>query len=286
MGFLPRARPGHPYLAGAPILVAHRGGAKLAPENTMAAFRQAVEVWGADMLELDVRLTRDGEVAVIHDGTVDRTTDGQGPVAEMAWSELRDLDAGYRFLDLHGAASFRGRGVRVPLFSELLEAFPGIRLNVECKSAEVAGPLVEVIRSRGAEHRVLLAAGTESNRKDARGYPGPWGASRAQIRPFYLLHRWPWGVFYTPEADAFQIPESWDGRRILTPVFLREAHRRNIPVHVWTVDDPDQMRRLLAMGVDAIQTDRPDLLARILHEEFGRPLPPGLEAGVAREPEP
>lgn len=258
------------------MLVAHRGGAKLAPENTMAAFRQAVTGYGADMLELDVHLSRDGEVVVIHDDTVDRTTDGAGPVAGLSWAELRELDAGHHFVDLTGEHSFRDQGVGIPRFEELLTALPGTRLNVECKCAEVARPLVEVIGAHGAHHRVLVAAGDEENRRGAVGYPGPWGASTEQIRPFYLLHRWPFGVFYTPAADVLQIPESWEGRQILTPTFLREAHRRNIPVHLWTVDDPQDMARLLEMGVDAIQTDRPDLLARVLHQHCGRPLPPAL----------
>ncbi|UCC24796.1 MAG: glycerophosphodiester phosphodiesterase [Gemmatimonadales bacterium] len=283
MGFRPAARPGHPYLAGAPLLVAHRGGAGLAPENTMGAFRLAVEGYDADMLELDCRLTRDGQVVVIHDETVDRTTDGSGRVRDMTLQDLQMLDAGYHFTDPAGHHSFRGRGARVPLLQELLEALPGIRLNIECKCDRVAAPLVELIRAHGAEHRVLIAAEHEANRAAARGYPGPFGASRIQLRRFYILHRLPFGFLYTPRADAIQIPEWWEGRRILTPRLLAEAQRRNIPVHIWTVDEDTDMRRLLAMGVDAIQTDRPDRLAHVLHEEFGRPLPPAL---VRREAPP
>lgn len=280
MARFPRARPGHPYLAGAPIFCAHRGGARLAPENTLAAFRQAVEVWGADMLELDVRLTADGEVVVIHDETVDRTTDGTGPVADFSLDRLRALDAGARFVDPDGRPSWRGRGVRVPTFAEVLEAVPRTRLNVEAKCAEAAAPLVDTIRRHGAEHRVLVAAEFEANRKGARGYRGAWGASRSQLRPFWLLHRLPvLGRLYTPPCDVLQVPRRWKGREIVTPRFLAEAHARNIPVHVWTVDDPGEMRELLAMGVDGIQTDRPDLLARVLHEERGRPLPAGASGG-------
>ncbi len=278
MPLRPAARPGHPYLAGAPLLVAHRGGAGLAPENTVAAFGQAVESFGADMLELDVRLTADGKVVVVHDATVDRTTDGTGPVAAKAWAELRELDAGYRFRDPEGKAGFRGSGVALPLLDEVLDAFPHVRLNVEAKCREVAGPLVALIRAHGAEHRVLLAAEHEVNRGPARGYGGPWGASRSQILPFVLLHRTPVGFLYTPRVEALQVPERWRGRTLVTRRFVEEAHRRNIPVHVWTVDDAADMRRLLAMGVDAIQTDRPDRLARVLHEVRGRPLPPALAA--------
>lgn len=242
----------------------------------MEAFRLAVDGYSADMLEMDVHLTVDGEVVVIHDPTVDRTTDGSGAVAGMELAQLQALDAGFRFTDLQGVHSFRDRGVRVPRFREVLEAFPDTRLNVECKCRGVAKPLVELILEYGASHRVLVAAGDERNRTGARGYPGPWGASRSQLRPFYLLHRLPLGFLYTPRVDALQVPEHWDGRRILTQSFLDEAHRRNLPVHVWTVDDEDDMSRLLAMGVDAVQTDRPDRLAEVLHREWGRPLPPAL----------
>jgi glycerophosphoryl diester phosphodiesterase len=269
-----RPRPGCPYLAGAPQLVAHRGGAKLAPENTLAAFRAAAEDWGADMLELDVRLTADGRVVVIHDATVDRTTGGTGAVADLTLEEIQSLDAGYRFVDLDGKTSFRGRGVTVPTMEELLEACPSVWLNVEAKEERVAAPLVELVRARGEQHRVLIAAERERTRRPARGYEGPWGASLHQCALFWLTCHLPGGGPYTPPVDVLQIPERWKGRRVLTPRLVREAQRRNIPVHVWTVDDPDDMRRLLAWGVDAIQSDRPDLLSEVLVEEVGRPLPP------------
>ncbi|HAT37938.1 MAG TPA: hypothetical protein DCS75_05560, partial [Gemmatimonadetes bacterium] len=108
MVFRFRTRPGRAYLAGAPLLVAHRGGSRLAPENTMAAFESAIRDWGADMLELDVRLSKDGVVMVIHDDSVDRTTDGTGPVSAYTKQELKQLDAGYRFRDLDGDLSCRG----------------------------------------------------------------------------------------------------------------------------------------------------------------------------------
>ena len=204
-----RPRPGHPFLGGAPVLVAHRGGAGLAPENTMVAFRQALDEWDSDMLEMDVRLTADGQVVVLHDGTVDRTTDGTGPVREMAWEEVRQLDAGYRFRDSAGEFPYRGQGVRIPLFDEVLEELPHMRIMVEPKSAESAGPLVEVIRARGAEHRILIGALFERTRDAARGYGGPWGASRSQVMPFWLLHRLPLaGRWYVPAVDAFQVPET------------------------------------------------------------------------------
>jgi glycerophosphoryl diester phosphodiesterase len=172
--------------------------------------------------------------------------------------------------------------VRVPRFEEVLTAFPGTRLNVESKEPQAASGLVEIILRHGAQDRVLVAAADESSRRGARGYPGPWGASRHHILLFLVSHRLPGGGPYTPAADVLQVPEVWKGRRIVTPGLVRAAHRRNMPVQVWTVDDPDDMRRLLSWGVDGIQSDRPDLLARVLVEDFGRPPPVGLTEGEGR----
>ena len=267
-------RPGAPYLAGAPVLIAHRGGSRLAPENTLPAFVSAVEEWGADMLELDVHLTRDGEIVVIHDPTVDRTTNGTGFVRDFSLPELRELDAAHHFRDLEGRHSLRGTGVTVPTLQEVLDACPNVWVNAEIKEEAVARPLVDLLAARAEEHRVLVAAEFERNRRAARGYRGPWGASRRQCALFWLVHRLPGGGRYTPPADVFQVPEWWKGRRVVTRRFVEQAHRRNIPVHVWTVDDPADMRRLLSWGVDGIQSDRPDLLSEVLTEVAGRPPPP------------
>ena len=270
-----RRRPGHPFLAGAPLLVAHRGGAKLAPENTLAAFQRAVDLWRADILETDVHLSSDGEVVVIHDPTVDRTTDGSGRVRDLPWAALRELDAGYRFRALDGGSPFRGAGVGLPRLDELLESFPRMRINVECKAAEAAAPLARVIERHGAAHRVLIAAFSERERAGARGYPGPWGASAGQVASVRFL-----GALRAPRADIIQVSEWWRGIHVVTPRFLRSAHRLNLPVQVWTVDEPADMRRLLAWGVDGIQSDRPDLLASVLTEVAGRPVPPGSSRGT------
>jgi glycerophosphoryl diester phosphodiesterase len=223
------------------------------------------------MLEMDVRLTRDGCVVVIHDATVDRTTDGIGSVAELTLDEIRGFDAGYHFKDLTGEHSFRGEGVTVPTFEEVLTALPDTRMNVEAKEPQVAGPLVEVIERHSAEHRVLVAAEFERSRRTVRQYPGPWGASRYQVFWFWVGHLLPWGNPFTPQADVLQVPEIWKGLRIVSTRFIRQAHARNLPVHVWTVDDPGDMRRLINWGVDAVQSDRPDVLASVLTEIRGRP---------------
>lgn len=263
-------------MAGAPLLVAHRGGSALAPENTMAAFEAAVDRWGADMLEMDVHRSADGRIVVIHDATVDRTTDGSGAVADRPWAELRQLDAGYWFRDLSGETTFRGTGVRLPLFEEVLERFPRTRINVEAKAPDATASLIDVIRRHGAAHRVLVAATEEAARGVHHGYEGPSSASRRQLRLAHTLLRLGLGRFHVPDTDALQLPDTWEGRRIVTPAVVAWAHRCNLPLHVWTVDEEEDMHRLLSWGVDGIQTDRPDRLARVLHEVCGRPMPPGL----------
>lgn len=273
---IPRPRPGHPFMAGPPLFFAHRGGAALAPENTMVAFRSAVEQWGVDVLEMDVHCTRDGELVVIHDDTVDRTTEGSGAVKDLTFAEIGALDAGFHFRGLDGKLSFRGRGVGIPHFTDVLSAFPGVRMNVDAKGPGSAPRLLSAIRNAGAEQRVLMASVTEHSRADRLGYLGPTSATRRQLRLFFYLHRLPNGGPYTPRTGALQVPFRWEGRQVTSERLIREAHRRNLPVHVWTVDDVETMRSLLRWGADGIQTDRPDLLARVLHEEVGRPAPPGL----------
>ena len=280
----PRAsRPGHRYLAGAPLLIAHRGGSALAPENTLAAFRRALRWWRADLLEIDVQPTRDGHALVIHDPTVDRTTDGTGRVADLTAAELKRLDAGFRFTPDGGATfPFRGRGVVLSTLREVLTELPDARVNVEVKDARAQQAVWDTVHDLGAQHRVLVAAGDRRNRTRFTRYTGPTSASAQEMYAFYALHlarlsRRLW----TPPVDAFQMPERHNGRQVLTPRMLDELHARNVAVHVWTVDEVDDMRRLLGWGVDGIVTDRPDRLARVLHAMFGRPLPPGPAEGEA-----
>jgi glycerophosphoryl diester phosphodiesterase len=278
------ARPGHRYLAGAPLLIAHRGGSHLAPENTLFAFWRALDWWRADLLEIDVHPTRDGDCVVIHDPTLDRTTDGRGPVASFSVDELRRLDAGYRFTPDGGATHpFRGRGIHLSTLREVLQALPHARVNVEVKDGRAQQAVRRTIRDLDAEHRVLVAAGDSRNRTLFADYPGPTSAGAQDLYAFYALHLTGTTRLYRPSVDAFQMPERSGARQVLTPKWIAQAHAHNVAIHVWTVDDEADMRRLLEWGVDGIISDRPDRLARILHERVGRPLPPGPPA-EAMEP--
>jgi glycerophosphoryl diester phosphodiesterase len=276
------ARPGSPYLAGAPLLIAHRGGSALAPENTLLAFRQAAEWWNADILEVDVHPTSDGEVVVIHDPTLDRTTSRSGAVARLTLAEVRGADAGYRFSPDSGRTfPYRDAGVTVPTLAEVLEAFPAMRVNVEIKDGRAQERVWEVVHAANAAGRVLIAAGIGANRSRFGSYRGAVSASGAEMRLFYVAHRLRLARRFRPAVDAFQMPERYGGRRVLSPRLVADAHAHNVAVHVWTVDEIADMRRLLDWGVDGIVTDRPDRLAAELHRRVDRPLPPGPPPGAA-----
>lgn len=269
-------RGGHPYLAGAPLLIAHRGGSALAPENSLLAFRRALEWWRADILELDVQPTADGEAVVFHDPTLERTTDGSGPVAAQTFAQLQRFDAGFRFSPDGGKSfPFRGRGETIPSLEQVLAAFPAARVNVEIKDARVAERVWETIHTHAALRRVLVAAGERANRRRFAGYPGPISAGREEVFAFWLAHRIRVSRLYAPPVDALQVPERSGGLRVVSPRFIRDAHAHNLPVHVWTVDARADMERLLAWGADGLISDRPDRLAEVLHRLRGRPLPPG-----------
>lgn len=266
----------HPVLAKRPLLVAHRGGSALKPENTLAAFLDAEALWRADMIELDVHATADGHCVVLHDPTVDRTTDGTGPIAAKTLAEAQALDAGYRFTR-DGGQTFplRGQGVRIPTIEEVLAALPNMPLTVELKTAAAQAPLARAIETFHAEDRVIIAGERNAYRAQFRGYRGAVSASAEMALPFYLLHRARLGFFGRVRADVVQIPEYYKGRRIVSPRLVRELHARGVMVHVWTVNETADMNRLLDWGVDGLISDYPDRLARVLHERVGRPLPPG-----------
>lgn len=256
----------------------HRGARGLAPENTMVGFRRAVEI-GVDVLELDVRLTRDGEVVVMHDATVDRTTDWAGPgpgvVAELPLARLGELDAGHAFTpDGGGTFPFRGQGVRIPRLAEVLEAFPDHVVTIELKRGtpvEVVGRTVAIVRELAAT-RVIMASEDHALLQAARRQAPELVTSFSgrEVRDFYLLSRACLAtLFFRSRGRVMQMPLWSDhdhdrGLRLVHPGLLVAAHARGLLVHVWTINDPATMRELIDMGVDGITTDRPDVLAQVL----------------------
>lgn len=266
----------HPALAGAPLLIAHRGGAGLAPENTLLAFLNGAEQWRADMIELDVRSSADGHCVAIHDATVDRTTNGSGAVAAMTLAQLQSLDAGHRFtVDGGRTFPYRGKGARIPTIDEVFAALPAMRFTVEVKIATAQKKLFEAIERAGNTGRVIAAGEFRAFRSEFGKYKGCISSCREDAMPFFILHKLRLGFIRMVPADVVQTCEMLGSVRGVTPRFIRELHAKGIQIHVWTVSEIADLNRLLDWGVDGLITDRPDRLAQVLHERVGRPLPPG-----------
>jgi glycerophosphoryl diester phosphodiesterase len=237
----------HPFFAASrPLVFAHRGGGALAPENTMAAFDNGLAL-GADGLELDVHLSRDGTVVVHHDRTLDRTTTLRGPIADRSAAELG--------------------GAGVPSLADVLARYREIRIIIEMKvnSRALAAATVDAIRRAGAVDRVCLGSFGWRVLHAARALEPRVATSAAREEVRWALYRswcrWPPSrVSY----DGYQVPE-WSGlTRVVSPTFIEGAHRAGLGVQVWTVDTEEHARRLLAWGVDALITDRPDRIVPVV----------------------
>lgn len=257
-----------------PRIAGHRGAAGTMPENTLVSFRRGLED-GATFIELDVHASRDGEIVIIHDETVQRTTDGAGTVREMDVSELNQLDAGFRFTPDGGATHpFRGQGIGVPTLREFFVDFPGTRATLEIK--ELAAPAIEtlfdLVEEFGKVEDVLVAAEDDATMATARtvirrrGLPVATGFSTGEIRAF-LTPLWtgqepPLNV----PGQALQIPRRYQGMDLVTRASVDAAHGLGVEVHVWTINEADEMKELLALGVDGIITDYPARLRDVVRE--------------------
>jgi glycerophosphoryl diester phosphodiesterase len=258
-----------------PRLYAHRGSSGNAPENTLPSFELAVEQ-GADILEMDVHATSDGHIVVMHDPMLDRTTDGTGPITDITLDELKKLDAGYRFTPDDGKTfPFRGKGVTVPTLREIAERFPDVPFNIEIKECKTPNEQTayDLLKEFGHADLTLLAAEKDFMIERIRAVePGlPTNLCGTEVLEFLqrlFQNNW---EHYTPPGSALQIPEQYEGLPVLTPEMLEAAHRLGMEVHIWTVNDEADMRRLLEMGVDGIMTDYPDRLTKVVREMGLRP---------------
>ncbi len=255
-----------------PRNIAHSGGKGHAPENTLHAFERALEL-GAEIIETDVWSTEDSRIVMLHDEEVDRTTDGTGSVKEKTLAEVKELDAAWGFTPDDGDTfPLRGQGIRIPTLDEAFEAFPNRRFLIELKQQDptIEQTVLSLIETYGMEEKVCLASFhdpvveriRELNPDICTG-GGIQETARFLLSPLNrLMQR---GVPVT----AFQIPEEEYGIPVLTPGFVHKAKQLGIEVHVWTTNDADDMRRILAMGVDGIITDYPDRLKEIIEEHGG-----------------
>jgi glycerophosphoryl diester phosphodiesterase len=248
-----------------PIRFAHRGSRVLWPQNTMVAFQGAIDL-GYRYLETDVHMSGDGKVVVFHDDRLERLTDGTGCVWDHDWDELRRLDAAYSFGADEGF-TLRGSGVSIPLLEEVLRSFPDALLNIDLKQDAIEAAVAEEIDRLDAHDRVLV--GSFHDHRIARFREETAGAVATSAGPGEARASF-WAAMrrqeVQAEADAFQVPERSGLMRVPRRRFITAAHDAGKQVHVWTVNDPARMRRLLDLGVDGIITDRPDLLDSVITE--------------------
>jgi len=243
----------HPAIRSSrPLVFAHRGGSKIGPENTIAAFDRGLAA-GADGLELDVHLSRDGFVVVHHDARLDRTTPARGPLKERTAADLGQLN--------------------VPTLRDVLARYSNVAIIIELKERgpALARAVVEDVRTAGAADRVCLGSFSVTALRAARAAAPNIATSGARFEVRMALYRsWcglsPGRVPY----QAFQIPETSGATRVVSPRFVELAHKSGIAVQVWTVDEPEDIRRLLSWGVDGIISDRPDIASQVVRDWVSR----------------
>lgn len=259
----------HPYLDNQGALaMAHRGGQGLWPPNTIYAFERAINIC-CDILELDFHATKDGHLVVRHDPTVDATTNGRGAIRDLSLAEIKALDAGYRWsYDGGGSFPYRGLGITIPTLQEVLEAFPTTRLNVDIKPREpsVVSIFCQLLVESNRCENVLVGSfhDAQLRRFRARCPEVATAAGPGEVKLLFALNRVFLGGIYQAKANAFQIPEYAGNLRLVSPRFIKAAHKHNMQVHVWTVNEVTDMQRLLNWGVDGIISDYPDRLLKLL----------------------
>ncbi|HYA35038.1 MAG TPA: glycerophosphodiester phosphodiesterase [Candidatus Binataceae bacterium] len=249
----------------APRAFGHRGSAGTHPENTLISFRAGYAA-GARHMEFDVHMTRDGEIVVAHDESLERACGRAGLIKEMAWDEIIRADAGYTFGEDRGFP-FRGKGVRIPRLADVLKEFPDVRFIIEVK--QTAPTLVAAMLSiidRYAMRRMVLVASEHQQpldeiRKLAPGIPTNFAYHEVAGFMQAMAAR---DANYRPPGDALQIPPTYGDWRLVTPKLVAWAHECGLVVDVWTVNDESEMTSLLDIGVDGILSDYPERLIRLI----------------------
>lgn len=241
----------HPYLDHEGVIAfAHRGGALEAPENTMKAFAYAVDL-GYRYVETDAYATRDGVLLAFHDDRLDRVTDRQGLIAGMDYAEIREARI--------------GGSEPIPLLEELLTTWPDLRVNIDPKHDGAVDPLIGLLRRMDVLDRVCIGSFSDmriARMRAAFGEAVCTSMGPREVARFWLSkRRLPAGRF---GASCIQIPVKQGPFRLVDAASVAAAHRRGLKMHVWTIDDEAEMRRLIALGVDGIMTDRPSLLRSVI----------------------
>ncbi|MDS2173370.1 glycerophosphodiester phosphodiesterase [Nesterenkonia sp. CL21] len=261
MRYLLNTEPGP--LQGRVLAFAHRG-ADPTRENTMGAFRRAVAL-GYRYLEIDVRTAACGTLVVFHDESLDRVTDGTGKLREKTWDELSRLRVG-------PAGRAGDADARLVRFEDLLTAWDDVHLNVDLKDAESVAEFVRIVEEHQAHDRVLVASFHDARRRrTVQRFTRPVASSAGWASTALFVFLGPLGLTRAlagraADVDCLQVPVKQGPVRVVTPGFLRRCHRAGLQVHVWVVDDPVEMRRLLDMGVDGLMTDDAEALAAVMRE--------------------
>ncbi len=251
-------------LCGEPLLIAHRGGGKLRPEETLPAFENAAAL-GADVLELDVHSTSDGEIVCLHDDTVDRTTDGTGAVHDFALADLQALDAGYHFTSDSGATyPWRGKGVSIPTLAQVLDAHPDAWFSIEIKQAtpDIVDPVLDLLDEKGAAGRVVVVSFFDEVVQEVRN-------KRPDILTGMALGEMLELNAVTDDTEqSYQAPTRivQPPENAITAEFVARANRLGLRLHAWTVNDRPRMEELLELGTHGIMTDDPALLGEVIAE--------------------
>lgn len=275
----PKRRAIRPYFNGrSPYIFAHRGGMKLAPENTFAAFKEAAR-YDVDGFEIDIRLTKDDEIVVFHDKYVDRVSNGSGQVRNHTLEELNKLDFGYHFKDINGDYPFHGsEDAKIVTLKALIQMYPEMRINIDMKDAPdtTAGQLVpsllyRLIDDLNAFDQVLVTSFYDENVQRYKMYAGhktAVGASKKEVTKAFTMMTSGYGALYQPSVDTFQIPVQFKGIRLDSQAFINFLQNRNIAVGYWVINSVDQMDDLIQKGAHTIVTDRPDLAYHLIKEKY------------------
>lgn len=242
-------------------VIAHRGGGGEWPGETLFAFERATRA-GADILEMDLHGTSDGELVLMHNSTVDQTTNGTGRITELSLSYIKSLDAGYRWSADGTTFPFRGQGIAVPTLREVFQNFSQMRMNIEIKqkSPSIVRPFCDLIREFQMTEKILVASFWDSAMDEFRATcpDVATSASTPEAIEFLTLHKL--APFYRPNTDAIQVRAEFAHLQTITPKLIAHAHSLNLAVHAWTVNDPAEMQRLISVGADGIITDYPSTM--------------------------
>lgn len=246
--------------------IAHRGGLGPRPEHTLLAYEHALTE-GADVLELDVHATSDGVLVVMHDDTVDRTTNGSGAIKELSYEELSQLDAGYGFTRDGGETfPYRGQGLTVPRLADVLQAHPSTPFVVEIKQADppIVDDFLEVAEREGALDQMVLAAFSSEPLEELRDKAPNVPTSLALSEVLEFMSAEP--ESYDPPGQFLQVPIEYAGIEVLNADFVAKARQLDMKVHAWTINDEEDMRLLVDLDIDGVITDWPGRLQGVLDD--------------------